>query len=528
MRQTVYGPPGTGKTTHLISRVAGAVEKYGRADAVVVMSLTKAAATEIKARLALEGIHLPDTHCGTMHSIGYALAQRPGMVDVTEFNQTYGRCVSPTFGKSDDEDGGDLEGHADDLNMQRISLARARGFEPTIAGMDAAGFKGDHSVTNLCLQWETFKDATGTVDYADMIDAARELGPPKGCRAIIYDEAQDGSRSEFEVLKRWASAHGVEHTVIAGDDDQALYTWRGASVEEFLNFGQGSRVLDVSWRLPRNVWLFAEQVVRNIKRRAEKPYSPREDAADGVLEHRSGTSRYVDSIMEEAHGLAMDGNSVMVLAQCGYMLKSAVAYSRQSGIAIHNPYRKRRGDWCPLKAGSSKVTTVRDIVAAYAEPVQTFETVGTWLEGVDSRTIISRGGKGAVAKIAKSEDATRALTPDDWHELIVDPRMRELAMAGSWDFLSMSSMRSRRTLNYAIHAVSRGWRPTEDPRVILGTIHSVKGGEADYVFLLPDVAPSSYNDGDRDAVVRTFYVGATRAKKGLFLCSGKGLTAELW
>ena len=60
----------------------------------------------------------------------------------------------------------------------------------------------------------------------------------------------------------------------------------------------------------------------------------------------------------------------------------------------------------------------------------------------------------------------------------------------------------------------------EKPRVIVGTIHSVKGGEAEHVHLLPDLARSSFQGWvtpgpSRDAVLRLFYVAATRASETL-------------
>jgi superfamily I DNA/RNA helicase len=63
----------------------------------------------------------------------------------------------------------------------------------------------------------------------------------------------------------------------------------------------------------------------------------------------------------------------------------------------------------------------------------------------------------------------------------------------------------------------------EAPRVVVGTIHSVKGGEADVVYLFPDLSRA----GDaqyqrmgppRDSVVRLFYVGMTRARHTLYIC----------
>ena len=61
------------------------------------------------------------------------------------------------------------------------------------------------------------------------------------------------------------------------------------------------------------------------------------------------------------------------------------------------------------------------------------------------------------------------------------------------------------------------------PKVIVGTIHSVKGGEADVVFLFPDLSPGAarmYETQDgRDSATRLFYVGATRARETLVICS---------
>jgi len=63
----------------------------------------------------------------------------------------------------------------------------------------------------------------------------------------------------------------------------------------------------------------------------------------------------------------------------------------------------------------------------------------------------------------------------------------------------------------------------EPPRVTVGTIHSVKGGEADVVFLFPDLSPAGdtaylRHGPPRDSVIRLFYVGMTRARHTLYVC----------
>ena len=70
----------------------------------------------------------------------------------------------------------------------------------------------------------------------------------------------------------------------------------------------------------------------------------------------------------------------------------------------------------------------------------------------------------------------------------------------------------------------------EDPRVVVGTIHSVKGGEADVVYLFPDLSRAGdaqyrVTGAPRDSVIRVFYVGATRARETLYICQPEGAMA---
>ncbi|MFA6432931.1 MAG: ATP-binding domain-containing protein, partial [Candidatus Paceibacterota bacterium] len=72
-----------------------------------------------------------------------------------------------------------------------------------------------------------------------------------------------------------------------------------------------------------------------------------------------------------------------------------------------------------------------------------------------------------------------------------------------------------------------------DPSIIVGTIHSVKGGEAATVAVLPDLSIQGHmqwnrRGSERDSVRRLFYVGITRAKNKLILCEPSCKTAISW
>ena len=64
---------------------------------------------------------------------------------------------------------------------------------------------------------------------------------------------------------------------------------------------------------------------------------------------------------------------------------------------------------------------------------------------------------------------------------------------------------------------------TRTPRIRISTIHKAKGGEADNVALLLDSTKACVESLDQDSEIRTFYVGATRAKKTLHLIESNAL-----
>ena len=73
--------------------------------------------------------------------------------------------------------------------------------------------------------------------------------------------------------------------------------------------------------------------------------------------------------------------------------------------------------------------------------------------------------------------------------------------------------------NYIRNMLRNEEKIRKTPRIILSSIHSIKGGEADNVLVLPDITRSAQVSDDRDPDVlhRLFYVAVTRAKKELHI-----------
>ena len=89
---------------------------------------------------------------------------------------------------------------------------------------------------------------------------------------------------------------------------------------------------------------------------------------------------------------------------------------------------------------------------------------------------------------------------------------------------------------YPIRVYKAGGRQAvvQSPQITVGTIHSVKGGEADVVYLFPDLSIAGGREWGsrgrgRESVRRLYYVGATRAKETLILCGASSAgTEKVW
>src|ERR1035441_4446330 len=229
------------------------------------------------------------------------------------------------------------------------------------------------------------------------------------------------------------------------------------------------------------------------------------------------------------------GKTVMFLASCSYMLHPLVAMLRKNGIPFHNPYRKTNGFWNPLRIGKKGSSANRILSLLVAHPAfgdghraWTNRDLALWGEWLDSKGILKDGAE----EIIQARDGSRPVS-----------RERLQAIFETWAFESLMAARdgdNRTLLDWWRTRVSADFRtrvqfPAEvaarsgpqalldTPKVVVGTIHSVKGGQADVVYLFPDLSQA----GDahyqrfgpsRNSVIRVFYVGITRARETLYIC----------
>lgn len=536
----VFGPPGTGKTTFLTGSVRNTALNRG-GDNVVVASFTVTAAAELQGR----DLPLPKSQIGTLHSLAYRSLDRPPVADeqIDDWNTHHpAYSLSRTGRKSGADDGaapvenmgGATEGDA--LSAKADSL-RAR-----LVPLD----QWPTDVRAFHTKWEDWKRAQGVIDFSDMIEMAIADVPvaPGNPDVGFFDEVQDFTPLELALIRKWGQH--MERMVLAGDDDQCIYGFKGASPDAFLNPeipDSDKIVLSQSWRIPASVHRAAEHWIRQVSRREDKLYAPRteEGLVRHIPEHFQQPLQMVDRIeaalattTENPDGTLRPA-TVMVLASCSYMLDPIKHELRERGLPFHNPYRKTRGDWNPLKTAAAGQVSSKERLLAYLtlderEDVGlgdlsrpwTGEDVRRWAHVVKKQGIFVRGAAGLIEALPNRE-----LEFDELAALFKDEIELEQAVTPDLGWLKRNLLAaSRAPMTFPIEvAQKRGARALlEEPRVVLGTIHSVKGGQADVVFLIPDLSARGSNEWRQrgepaDGVRRQFYVGMTRARRELAVCS---------
>jgi DNA helicase-2/ATP-dependent DNA helicase PcrA len=279
----VLAGAGSGKTRVLTERAAALVARHGQpTEALLVITFTNRAANELRGRLhGLVGEAAGRMTIGTFHAVCHRMlrahARRAGR--------------SPRFSVYDAQQSRRLIARAleelragEQLPVRMVALqigqAKAR-----LLGPDQYRALRDSEPTRLVAaayeRYERALERSEALDFDDLIVRAVALlhEPDLAARyqrrwgALLVDEYQDTNPAQYEWIRRLSERH--RNITVVGDDDQAIYHWRGADVSNLLGFERDfpdARVV----RLERNyrssgaiVAAAARLVLHNRRRRAK-------------------------------------------------------------------------------------------------------------------------------------------------------------------------------------------------------------------------------------------------------------------
>ena len=246
----VLAGAGSGKTRVLVHRIAWLMQVEGLSPyAVLAVTFTNKAAREMRTRLeALLGLSLRNVWVGTFHSIAHRLlrthwqdARLPQHFQIIDSDDQL-RLVKRLLKENDVDD----ERYPPRQVQSFISGCKEEGLRPH--QVDAHGDAYLAQMVDLYERYQLTCERGGLVDFGELLLRSLELLRDNPALLahyqerfghVLVDEFQDTNTLQYAWLKL-LSGMKTPMTVV-GDDDQSIYGWRGARVENIRRFEQEFR-----------------------------------------------------------------------------------------------------------------------------------------------------------------------------------------------------------------------------------------------------------------------------------------------
>jgi len=482
----LLGPPGTGKTTSLLKLVEQDLLLGIKPHEIGLVTFTKKGANEAVTR-ACEKFGLDRTdfrYFRTIHSwcfqgLGVSNGDILEGKKMLEFGDWLGEEISEVR-------------YLDEGSTFGFTSADRALFMENLARVKCIPLRRQYDRCFDNLQWDLvdrisrglaqFKKDRNLIDYTDMLSQYIEKGRPPRLKHLIVDECQDLSQLQWRVI--FFIAQFADKLTIAGDDDQAIYKWAGADVDYFVNMAGRSRVLGQSYRVPSKIQSICYEIIRKVKMRRPKSWSPRLDDSGRPVE---GKINRVQKIWDAD----LDGKDILILGRNSYCLQPMLAHLRREGIVFN---------W----RGKSSV------------PNSILEAIISWEKLRKGDSILTDEARRVYELLSSGRGVKRGFKtlpglPNDMPVTLQDLKDRGgLQLDTIWhDALDRIPEQDKL---YILRARKRGEQLKKTPRVSVSTIHGAKGGQGEHVILVPDMASRTYQEylDNPEDEHRVWYVAASR------------------
>jgi len=504
----ITGPPGCGKTTELKRLIDAASDLYFPNE-IGVVSYTNAAVEEIRTRivntLSEEEKDLVQ-NVRTLHSHCYRLIGRPpvGEGNLAQFNKERPEFAVGSGKVNPDENipHKDHSRKSNDKLMNEMNQLRNQLVPPDEWMPDTQAFYK---------AWSEWLDYNGMVDYTGMIEQvmARKLCPK--ILILFIDEAQDLTPLQYAVTKLWSE--NARSTTYAGDSDQCIFRFSGSRPEEFIELDhQWNKHLDQSYRVSPVVHGYGEAVVRQIQNRENTIYKPSDKYGEGKVY----TTLYPDLSLEGEH---------MIICRCNYQINRWIKYLSDQGLLWKNLYRPSNRGWNPL--GTQSLETVRIFYTLLSGQEILMSDMQKMVKRLYAKDTMKHGAKGAFLGMQTHEAVGDKMLPyycdlQDMPSLGFKQSFIDTIQNKKVDEIFKLTGIAAPALIKLPRDIVEFNSVVDNINITIGTIHSIKGGEADHVWLDVGTSPIILKELLRDPLAmydeaRVAYVAVTRARRTLGL-----------
>ena len=571
----VLAGAGSGKTRVLTTRVAYLINECGIAPFnILAITFTNKAAKEMKDRIYnMLGSIAYDIQISTFHSLG--------VLFVRENYDLLGYSKNFTIIDSDDsltiikkiikDLGYDPKYYNPKMIRNMISSAKNELLSPT----DYERFANTEEARvayEVYLKYQNKLMASNSLDFDDLLMKPIELlrRNPEVLKSyqerfqyILIDEYQDTNEAQYILSKMLAAKH--KNICVVGDNDQSIYSFRGSNYKNILNFERDYKdakviMLEENYRSTKNILNVANSVIKNNKERKDKNLWTNNPDGDKVVYHTALNEKDEASyVINEIKKLVSNGEELSNMAVL-YRTNAQSRTVEEAFLANNIPYKVVGSFYFYNRKEIKDLISYLRIIYNHNDDVSLLRVINVPKRGIGTKTIenltfeanlynksiydtITSGKelefKNIIEDIA-SNMANLSLT--ELIDYILDKTgiKKELESENSVDaeirlenleefksitknFEEAYGLASLEDFLAEISLVADIEEHKDNPNTVtLMTIHSAKGLEFDYVFVVgleEGIFPHSNSifEGNIEEERRLCYVAITRASKKLWL-----------
>ena len=591
----VIAGAGSGKTKVLTHKIAYLMQEKNVAPwNILAITFTNKAANEMKERVAnLVGEQAKDLWMGTFHSICVKILR--SHIDKIGFDTSFiifdtsdqrtmiKRCIKEL----------DLD---DKMFTERsvqseISNVKNEMLEPDQYALRAKGDFRKEKIAQIYEKYQKNLKDNNAIDFDDIINFTIKIlkeNPEikeyysNKFRYVLVDEYQDTNKAQFTLVKLFAENNG--NITVVGDNDQGIYSFRGADISNILNFERDFKnakiiKLEQNYRCTGNILKIANSVIKNNETKYEKKlwtenevgnlpkiYSADNEYDEGtyiveqvehlrrqeglkysdfaVLYRMNTQSRAIEQI------LSREGIPYKVVGGLKFFerkeIKDIICYLRLIQNPMDNLSLIRIINEPKRGIGKASLDKIQDL--AIENETSMYEVIKNSDQYALNRVFLnSREFVNAIEELRAKKDEliiselvkltlkktgyTKAL--EDEKTIEAENRIENLE-----EFLTVAMEFEKEEVDNSLENFLQGMTLSSDidnvdetqESVTLMTLHSAKGLEFPVVFLVgmeEGIFPGYKSIGEETALEeerRLCYVGITRAKQNLFLTCSKQRT----
>lgn len=580
----VLAGAGSGKTRVLTSRIAYLVEEKGvYPSSILAITFTNKAANEMKERLAKMIDGAESMWICTIHSMCVRILRM--FADRLGYNKNFSiyseteraAVIKKAFAEC---------GFSDEKLLKNVKFhvanAKMLGKSPEEYAQENADVKGIGDIVRVYAAYCDHLKRNNAFDFDDLLtQTLRLLETDKEAleylsgrfRYIHVDEFQDTNRVQYEIVRLLSVVHGNLFAV--GDDDQSIYGWRGAKIENILDFEKdfpGAKVykLERNYRSTKSILKLANAVIKNNGRRKDKVLwtengdgeEPQYFQAESENDEALYVARTISDLMNR-QGCSFSDFAVLMrinaltrayeqeFAKYGIPyrvfggfkfyerkeIKDLLAYLR----VINNPFDSeavtriinvpKRGigaktvETLEQYAKESGLSVYDAVLEVDTLPLNAGSKQKVRAFGALLKELVLKGMETSADELIRdviNDSAILSMYADDSDESINKKANIDEFVNSVDEFCRLNKGASLSDFLNQVTLSSDTDEMNEEDYVTVATVHSVKGLEFKNVFVVGmeenifPVSRAAYDDGELEEERRLMYVAITRARERLY------------